>query len=60
MRYLIVAAGETKGGLAVNLFKNGGFEVIMAVDGGMEFMYRNHICPDILDRHSRPRNAYLP
>ncbi len=48
MRYLIVAAGETKGGLAVNLFKNGGFEVIMAVDGGMEFMYRNHICPDIL------------
>lgn len=48
MKYLIVTGGETTDGFATEVIKNGGFEVIIAVDSGMERLYQTHIPPDII------------
>lgn len=48
MKYLIVTGGETTSEFATDMIKSGGFEVIMAVDAGMELLFRNHIQPDII------------
>lgn len=48
MKYLIVTGGETTDAFATEVIKNGGFEVIIAVDGGMERLYQTHIQPDII------------
>lgn len=48
MKYLIVTGGVAENLFATNVIKNGGFEVIMAVDAGMELLYQTHIRPDII------------
>lgn len=48
MKYLIVAGGETPHEFATNLIKTCGFDVIMAVDSGMELLYQLHLHPDII------------
>lgn len=48
MRGLIVAGGNIQDGFACELIKNGGFELIVAADSGMDFLYRNHLTPDII------------
>lgn len=48
MRYLIVSGGEVKEGFLMQIVKNGGFDVILAADRGMEVLYRDHILPDII------------
>lgn len=48
MKYLIVTGGEATNEFAVDMIKNGGFEVIMAVDSGMELLYQLHLHPDII------------
>ncbi|MBE5891217.1 MAG: thiamine diphosphokinase [Lachnospiraceae bacterium] len=48
MNGLIVAGGEIDDKFACDLIKAGAFEVIFAADSGIDFMYRNHITPDII------------
>ena len=48
MKYLIVSGGEVKEGFVTWIVKNGGFDVILAADAGMEALYRDHILPDII------------
>ena len=48
MKYLIVSGGEVKEGFLTWIVKNGGFDVILAADAGMEALYRDHILPDII------------
>ncbi len=48
MKYLIVSGGEIPDEFAERVVMNGGFEVIMAADRGMEFLYRAKILPDII------------
>ncbi len=41
--------GEVKEGFLTWIVKkNGGFDVILAADAGMEALYRDHILPDII------------
>ncbi|MCM1283930.1 MAG: thiamine diphosphokinase [Muribaculaceae bacterium] len=48
MKYLIVTGGEIPDEFAAKVVMMGGFEVIMAADVGMEFLYRAKIQPDII------------
>jgi thiamine pyrophosphokinase len=48
MRGLIITGGSIQDGFACEIIKNGGFELITAADSGMDFLYRNHIIPDII------------
>lgn len=48
MKYLIVTGGAVEDTFVTEVVKRGGFEVIMAVDAGMEVLYRKHIHPDII------------
>lgn len=48
MKYLIVTGGECDDKFATEVIKQGGFEVIIAVDSGMELLYQMHIQPDII------------
>lgn len=48
MKHLIITGGETTPEFVTDIIKNGGFEVIIAVDAGMELLFRNHIQPDII------------
>lgn len=48
MNYLIVAGGYKDYEFASNLIKTSGFEVIIAVDSGMDFMYESKITPDVI------------
>lgn len=48
MKYLIVSGGEIPDEFAEQVVMKGGFEVIMAADHGMEFLYRANIQPDII------------
>ena len=48
MKYLIVAGGTVDEQFAVDIIKNGGYEVIIAVDAGMDFFYKNRIMPDVI------------
>ena len=58
MKYLIVSGGEVKEGFLTWIVKNGGFDVILAADAGMEALYRDHILPDIIvDRKSTRLNS---
>ena len=41
MKYLIVSGGEVKEGFLTWIVKNGGFDVILAADAGMEALYRD-------------------
>jgi thiamine pyrophosphokinase len=48
MRGLIITGGSIQDGFACEIIKNGGFDLITAADSGMDFLYRNHITPDII------------
>jgi thiamine pyrophosphokinase len=48
MRGLIITGGSIQDGFACEIIKNGGFDLITAADSGMDFLYRNHIIPDII------------
>jgi len=48
MNGLIVVGGEIDDKFACDIVKTGAFEVIFAADSGIDFMYRNHITPDIV------------
>lgn len=48
MKYLIVSGGHTDYAFAQKLVKNSGFEVIIGVDAGMEFLYDSKIMPDVV------------
>ncbi|WP_418373343.1 thiamine diphosphokinase [Agathobacter sp.] len=48
MKYLIVCGGEIDGDFAERLIMSSGFEVIIAADRGMDFLYEHKITPDII------------
>ncbi len=48
MNGLIVAGGDINDKFVCDLIKQGAFEVIFAVDRGIDMLYRNHITPDII------------
>lgn len=48
MKYLIVAGGTVDEQFAVDIIKKGGYEVIIAVDSGMDFCYKSRIMPDVI------------
>ena len=48
MKYLIVSGGNVSEGFLTYMVKNGGFDVILAADAGMEALYRDHVLPDII------------
>ncbi len=48
MKYLIVCGGEIDGDFAEKLIMSSGFEVIIAADSGMDFLYEHKITPDII------------
>lgn len=48
MKYLIVTGGMTTDEIITNVIKKGGYEVVIAVDSGTEFLYRAEIIPDII------------
>ena len=48
MKYLLVTGGALEEKFAVDIIKNGGYEVIIAVDSGMDFCYKSHIMPDVI------------
>lgn len=48
MRALIIAGGTVDDRFACETIKNGGYEIILAADAGMDFLYRHHLTPDII------------
>lgn len=48
MRGLIITGGNIRDGFACEKIKTGGYDMIMAADSGMDFLYRNHLTPDII------------
>lgn len=48
MRYLIVSGGMATDQFVSDVIKKGGFDVVLAVDSGMDFLYRTGILPDII------------
>jgi thiamine pyrophosphokinase len=48
MRGLIVTGGKIQDAFACEIIKKGGFDLILAADSGMDFLYRNHLTPDII------------
>lgn len=48
MNYLIIGGGEVDYNFAGTVIKKGGFDVIIAVDAGMEFLYVANILPDVI------------
>lgn len=48
MRYLIVSGGMATDAFVSETVKNGGYDVVMAVDSGMEFLHRIGVTPDII------------
>ena len=48
MNYLIVSGGQTDRDFAYKVIKNGGFEVIIAADSGMNFLHNIEITPDVI------------
>lgn len=48
MKFLIVSGGEATDEFVEEVIKKGGFDVILAADSGMDFLYRTGILPDII------------
>lgn len=48
MRGLIVTGGSIQDEFACEIIKNGGYDMIIAADSGMDFLYRNHLTPDVI------------
>ena len=48
MKYLLVSGGTVSEGFVSEVIKKGGYDVVMAADSGMDFLYRVGILPDII------------
>jgi thiamine pyrophosphokinase len=48
MKYLIISGGSVDDELLVRVVKNGGFEMLIAADSGMDALYRNRILPELI------------
>lgn len=48
MRGLIISGGAIDDAFACKIMKNGGYDIVIAADSGMEFLYRHHLTPDII------------
>lgn len=48
MNYLIIGGGDIDCRFAGNVIKQGGFDVVIAVDAGMEVLYQLGISPDVI------------
>lgn len=48
MNFLVVTGGNTDYEFACDLIKKSGYEVIIAADSGMNFLYKNNIMPDVV------------
>lgn len=48
MRGLIIGGGSINDTLVCDTIKNGGYELVVAADAGMEPLYRHHLTPDII------------
>ena len=48
MRGLIITGCNIRDEFACEKIKTGGYDMIMAADSGMDFLYRNHLTPDII------------
>lgn len=48
MKYLIVSGGHAADDFVMDVIKQGGFEVVIAADSGMDFLYRTGIMPDLI------------
>ena len=47
-KYVIISGGMIQDAFAGELVRDGGFDVILAADSGMEFLRREQIIPDII------------
>lgn len=48
MKYLIVSGGYASDEFVSEIIRRGGFEVVMAADSGLDFLYRTGIMPDVI------------
>lgn len=48
MKYLIVSGGYASDEFVSETIRRGGFEVVMAADSGLDFLYRTGIMPDVI------------
>ncbi|MBR3811035.1 MAG: thiamine diphosphokinase [Agathobacter sp.] len=48
MRYVIISGGHIDDVFALNYLKENTYDCIIAADAGMDFLYRNHLVPDII------------
>ncbi len=48
MRYLLVSGGTVSDTFVADVIKQGGYDVVLAVDSGMDCLYRIGILPDII------------
>jgi thiamine pyrophosphokinase len=48
MKYLIISGGSVEDAFLVETVKNGGFDVLLAADSGMDALYRNEIMPELI------------
>lgn len=48
MKYLVVSGGHAKDDFVTEVIKRGGFELVVAADSGMDFLYRTGIMPDLI------------
>lgn len=48
MKYLVVSGGHAKDDFVTEVIKQGGFELVVAADSGMDFLYRTGIMPDLI------------
>lgn len=48
MRGLIITGGQLDDSLTCDAIKNGGYEIIIAADSGMEMLFCHHLTPDII------------
>lgn len=48
MRYIIISGGHIDDVFALNYLKENKYDCIIAADAGMDFLYRNHLVPDVI------------
>ena len=48
MRYIIISGGHIDDGFALNYLKENVYDMIIAADSGMDFLYRNGLVPDVI------------
>lgn len=48
MKFVIISGGSVDDGFVRNYLENENYDRLIAADAGMDFLYRNHIVPDII------------